>query len=181
MRVLLAPHFFPPGHPGGTEAYTFNLARMLRRAGHEPFVICAEDWGQGDDWQPRHEDGVHADIPVRRLYFNWQHAPDPWVNSYDNPATAAHVERYLRELRPDALHVTSCYSLGAGIVAAARRAGVPTFLTLTDFWFLCPRHTLQRTDGSLCGGPESVVGCQKCVAAQAPIYRALTSVVPPNV
>jgi glycosyltransferase involved in cell wall biosynthesis len=180
MRVLLAPHFFPPGHPGGTEAYTFNLARMLQRAGHEPFVICAEDWGSGDRWQPRHQDGVHEGIPVRRLFFNWEHAPDPWVNSYDNPATERHVERYLRELRPDVLHVTSCYSLGAGIFRAARRVGVPTFLTLTDFWFLCPRHTLRRSDGSLCAGPESAVGCQKCVAAEAPIYRALTSVLPPD-
>lgn len=180
MRVLLATHFFPPGHPGGTEAYTFNLARMLQRSGHEPFVICAEDWGKGRSWQPRHEDDVHAGIPVRRLFFNWEHAPDPWLNSYDNPATEHHVEQYMRELRPDVLHVTSCYSLGAGILRAANRVGVPIFLTLTDFWFLCPRHTLRRADGTLCIGPESAVGCQKCVAAEAPVYRRLTSVVPPN-
>src|SRR5262249_42583822 len=94
--------------------------------------------------------------------------------------TEQQVEQYLRELRPDVLHVTSCYSLGAGIFRAAERVGVPIFLTLTDFWFLCPRHTLRRADGSLCGGPESVVGCQKCVAAEAPIFRALTSVLPPD-
>lgn len=178
MKVLLATHFFPPGHPGGTEAYTFGLARTLRRLGHQPFVICAEEWGTGDNWQPRHEDGEHDGIPVRRLYWNWQLAPDPFVNLYDNPETERHFEEYVRQLRPDVVHITSCYALGAGIVRASRRAGAPTFLTLTDFWFLCPRHTLRRGDGSLCPGPESAVICSRCMASDAKVYRTLSAVIP---
>src|SRR5262249_30265154 len=87
---------------------------------------------------------------------------------------------YVRQLRPDVVHVTSCYALGAGIIRASKQAGIPTFLTLTDFWFLCPRHTLRRGDGSLCGGPESATTCQKCMAAEARMYHALTAVLPAN-
>ena len=65
MKVLLATHFFPPGHPGGTEAYTLGLAKTLRSIGHSPFVICAERWGEGNDWVPTYEDTVYEGIPVR--------------------------------------------------------------------------------------------------------------------
>lgn len=178
MKILLATHFFPPGHPGGTEAYTLGLATMLARKGHAPAVICAEGWGTGDSWVPRHEDTVYAGVPVRRLYWNWQLAPDPFVNAYDNPGVERHLAEYLRDWQPDLLHITSCYSLGAGVVRAARRAGVPTILTLTDFWFLCPRHTLLRGDGTLCTGPETAIRCQSCMAAKARVFQAMQTFLP---
>lgn len=181
MRVLLATHFFPPNHPGGTEAYTYSLARTLASMGHSPHVICAERWGEGSSFEPRHEDTVYDGIPVRRLYWNWQLAPDPFVAAYDNRRVQEHVERYLRSLRPDVVHVTSCYTLGAGTILAARRVGVPTFLTLTDFWFLCPRHTLLRGDGSLCPGPESAATCARCLAAGSTLGKLAESLLPSNV
>ena len=175
MKVLLATHFFPPGHPGGTEAYTLGLARMLDRLGHSPAVICAEDWGVGDSWRPRHKDTVFAGLPVRRLYWNWQLAPDPFVDMYNNSEVEGHFSRYLRELRPDIVHVTSCYALGAGVIRASHEMGIPTFLTLTDFWFICPRHTLQRGDGSLCLGPETAAKCAHCMASASVVFRTMAA------
>jgi glycosyltransferase involved in cell wall biosynthesis len=36
-------------------------------------------------------------------------------------------------------------------------------VSLTDFWFLCPRFTLQKSDGSLCKGPpDEGRGCVAC-------------------
>src|SRR5207244_778230 len=84
MRVLFATHFFPPDHPGGTESYTLGLAKRLQHLGHDPVVICAEGWGTGDSWTPWHEDTVYEGIPVRRVHWNWELAPDPFVNLYDN-------------------------------------------------------------------------------------------------
>lgn len=181
MRVLIATHFFPPGHHGGTEAYTFGLAQALRQHGHSPFVICAEDWGTGPNWVPAPEDTVYAGIPVRRLRWNWRLAPRPFVSLYDNAEVERHFAGYVRQLEPDVVHVTSCYTLGARIIRASRQAGIPTLLTLTDFWFLCPRHTLLRGDGSLCEGPESAVGCLKCLSSGVRAYRALTAVLPSDV
>lgn len=180
MKILLATHFFPPGHPGGTEAYTLGLARTLLRMGHAPYVICAEKWGEGNSWVPTHEDTVYEGIPVRRLFWNWNLAPDPFVNFYDNPEAQRHFGDYLKLLRPDVVHATSCYSLGAGVISAAQEAGVPIVLTLTDFWFLCPRHTLYRTDGTLCTGVESSSRCQECLALEIPVCRRLATLLPPD-
>jgi glycosyltransferase involved in cell wall biosynthesis len=181
MKILFATHFFPPGHAGGTESYTLGLARTLQRMGHEPSIICAEDWGEGSDWQPRHRETTFANLPVRRLSWNWQLAPDPFVYLYDNPATERHLASYLADLSPDVMHVTSCYSLSASIIRAAHRHGVPIILTLTDFWFISPRQTLSRPDRSLCAGPDSALTCARCLVGDSRLYRLLSHVVPGTV
>jgi len=178
MKILLATHFFPPGVSGGTESYTLGLARQLKAMGHSPHVVCAENWGKGRTYQPRHRDAPYEGIPVRRLSWNWQLAPDPFVNLFDNRQVERHMEAYLRELAPDVMHITSCYSLGSGIIRAASHAGVPTVLTLTDFWFISPRQTLRRGDGSLCDGPTSPAQCACCLAADSTVYRVLTRALP---
>jgi glycosyltransferase involved in cell wall biosynthesis len=178
MRVLYATHFFPPAHEGGTETYTLGLAKRVRGLGHVPAVICAENWGEGSNWRPTYRDTTHDELAVRRLSWNWELAPDPFTNLYKNPAAEHQIAAYIGEIRPDVIHITSCYSLGAGVIHAARRAGVPIVLTLTDFWFLSPRQTLTRTDGSLCPGPSSVATCARCMAGESRLYRRLVRAVP---
>jgi glycosyltransferase involved in cell wall biosynthesis len=181
MKVLFATHFFPPGAAGGTESYTLGLARQIMTKGHHAYVVCAENWGKGGTYQPRHRDAPYDGIPVRRLSWNWQLAPDPFVSLFDNGQVERHLEAYLRELSPDVMHITSCYSLGSGIIRAARRAGVPTVLTLTDFWFISPRQTLRRGDGTLCYGPTSADQCASCLASDSTVYRVLTRALPSDV
>lgn len=178
MKILLVTHFFPPGHPGGTEAYTYSLARALQRLGHSPTVVCAEGWGIGNERQPHHADDVFDGIPVRRVHWNWEKTPDPFVFAYDNPEVNRRFASYFDELRPDVIHATSCYAFGAGIIREASRAGVPSFMTLTDFWFMCPRHTLWRGDGQLCTGPSDALTCQRCMAAESPLYQSLSKILP---
>jgi glycosyltransferase involved in cell wall biosynthesis len=64
---------------------------------------------------------------------------------------------------------------------AAREAGCRTVLTLTDFWFLCVRHTLLTGDGALCDGPRSALECQRCMASGSGSLRRITRVVPEQV
>ena len=178
MRILLATHFFPPTQAGGTESYTLGLARALRARGHDVAVICAGSLDAAHAWPPRAQDDTFDEIPVRRLSWSWRHAPDPFVTFYDNPAAVKLIREHIAEFQPDVFHVTSCYSLGAGIIPAARAAGCRTLLTLTDFWFLCVRHTLLRGDDSLCSGPASARDCQRCMASASPGLSKLMRVMP---
>ena len=178
MKVLLVPHFFPPSYPGGTESYTFGLAREIQRRGHSPYVICATDWGRGSSFRPTASDDEVEGIPVHRLAWNWETAPAPFRYLYNNPEVNQEFGRYLAWLRPDIVHITSCYAFGAGIIQVARQQRVPVFLTFTDFWFLCPRHTLWRGDGQLCEGPRDAVTCAGCMAAAAPIGKTLQAMLP---
>ena len=178
MKILLCTHFYPPGHLGGTEVLTSSLARSLHAAGHAVQVVCAEDWDSAASHEIVVSDDVVDCIPVRRLRFNWTKAPDIFRSLYNNPRVERYLTAYLRELQPDIVHITSCYTLSASVISAARDAGIPTVLTATDFWFLCARNTLLTTDGMLCTGPESTAKCAQCMLADAKLYRWPRKVLP---
>lgn len=177
-RILLITHFYPPGHVGGTEVLTSSLARELAARGHQVQVICAEDWDKAPSHRIEATDEVVEDVHVRRLHFNWSKAPDVFCSLYNNPAVEAYLAAYLRDQRPDVVHITSCYALSASVIAAVSDAGVPMLLTATDFWFLCGRNTLLQPDGTLCSGPENAWKCARCNTANAKIYRWPRKVLP---
>ena len=171
MNILYVTNGFPPLHTAGTEVYTATLAAAFARAGHDISVICAGEQGRG----PGPVNGVarseHAGVTVFRIQLNWRRGPDPNRFLYDNPSAAAAVGRLLDEHRPDLVHITSCTTLSAAVIREIDRRSLPLVLTLTDFWFLCPRLTLLRGDGGLCDGRTTAWQCLECTTWNAKAYR----------
>jgi glycosyltransferase involved in cell wall biosynthesis len=178
VKITLLSHFFPPTHNAGTETYTYGLAKQLRQLGQVVNVVCSQDWDRWCDYRITATEDVFDSIPVRRLHHNWAKAPDPAGYLYNNPEVYQHLTEYLGELQPDVVHFTSCYTLSGSAILAAKQLGLPVVLTLTDFWFLCPRHTLLRSDGSLCSGYESAAGCLGCMAKETKVWRIVNSITP---
>ena len=173
MRILIAVHHLPPTFGGGAEWRAYRTARGLRQAGHQVSVVCVESITHGDGG--RLEDVVTAcdGIDVHRLHFNLAKSPDPFLWSYRNPVVGETVAGLVREFRPDVLHVIGGYLMSGSTIEAAQAAAVPVVLTLTDFWFLCPRITLVRSDGSLCPSPADPVACALCLCKERRRYRLL--------
>jgi glycosyltransferase involved in cell wall biosynthesis len=53
--------------------------------------------------------------------------------------------------------------LSASSLHVCSNMGIPFIVTLCDYWFICPRHTLLKWDLSLCNGPAHPLYCVKCV------------------
>ena len=170
MRVLLAVHHFPPRYSAGAELYVLRLARELLQHGHQAEVVCVETI---DVTKPFGVDVAldqYAGIPVWRLHLGLKGAPAQW--SYDNPAIAAWFEQQVQLSQPDIVHLHSGYLIGIGAVRAAHAQGIPTVVTLHDYWFLCPRITLLRGDGSLCPQPPTdPAECAWCLHLDQRRYR----------
>ncbi len=177
MRILIAVHHFPPHYTGGAEGRAYRTARALQARGHTVYVLCVEridaDPGSGITWQ----DEVYKGIPVRRLSFPLTDAPDPVGWEYDNPWIGDHLRGLLQEYHPDIFHLIGGYLLGADAIRAAREAGLPVVATLTDYWFICPRVTLLRSDGRICAraAPQD---CVRCLAEEKRRYRWPAKTVP---
>lgn len=118
--------------------------------------------------------GVH----VYRLALNWQRASIPNQSLFDNPLVANWFRELLLELQPDIVHVVSCLTLSSSIVRAAKTLKKLVVITLMDFWFICPRHTLMRHDLTLCDGRTTNHECMKCVTAGAKVFRWPRKVLP---
>lgn len=171
MKILFITNGFPPARWAGTETYTAGIAKELIRRGHFVQVLCAGNWDEGPEYWNGYVDETHNGIPVRRLNLNWQRSPDPQKHLYNNPVIGRYLTQYLSKISPDLVHVTSCETLSASILKVVKQNQIPLVLSITDFWFLCPRIDLLKNDGQNCDGITRPWDCLRCMLGNSKVYR----------
>ncbi|MCU0866939.1 MAG: glycosyltransferase [Planctomycetes bacterium] len=163
MRLLFVIHQFFPDCRSGTEQYCLAVARAARDAGDE-VTILSLNWDHDRDWPPiRLMELPYDGFRVLRL-DHWRRInPNDVLRDYDNRHVEGWFRAVLDDVRPAAVHFFHLRQLGSGLIRVAREAGLRTVVNLMDFWFLCPRFTLLRADGTLCQGPPNRgAGCIPC-------------------
>lgn len=124
LKVVLACDTFAPDINGAAR-FAERLAGGLARRGHEVHVIAAA-FDNTHGTRTEVHDG--AEITLHRIRshripnhktLRW---PEPW-------GLERKVERLLRELKPDALHVQSHLLVGRFAIRAARKTGTRTLAT----------------------------------------------------
>ncbi len=175
MYISLAVHHFPPQYTGGAEWRAFRTARALVARGHRVQVVTIEDI-QGETFEARATE--YEGVPVKRLSFNLQAAPDPFRWQWDNPWIGEFFRSEFAAQRPDVFHLFSGYLMTASPLRVAQEMGIPTVVSLTDFWFLCPRITLLRSDGSLSTPPIDPPRCARCLGEEKRRFRYLGKAFP---
>lgn len=165
MRLLLPVHHFPPRYTAGAEQYVLRIAHAMQARGHEVQVVTIEEIDAGPVGQLSSTLECYQNVPVWRLSFNLIDAPERTQWNYDNPLLESWFAQTIVHWQPDLIHFHAGYLMGVGPMRAARSANVPMVLSLHDYWFLCPRHTLLRSDGTLCAEiPADPTVCARCVS-----------------
>jgi glycosyltransferase involved in cell wall biosynthesis len=177
MKIALAVHHFPPNYTAGAEGYAYRVAHDMRKRGHDVSVLCVEriDIAPG---QPTWSDDKYEDIPVRRLNLNLLSAANRDRLEYDNPWVGEQIENWLSEIRPDLFHNVSGYLLTGRALRVAHQASLPIVITLTDFWFLCPRITMLRSNGQISSLPIDPKTCVRCRGEEQRIFQILGRYLP---
>ena len=178
MKILLAVHHFPPTYTGGAEWEAYHMAAALMSRGHTVRVVCVEAVNQGSTPGVSWVDEAYDGIPVRRLSFNRAFIPDPVRFEYDNLWIGQHFDRLFDEFKPDIFHLISGYLMSGRPIWSARTRAIPSLVSLEDFWFLCPRITLLRSDGSLSSLPIDPFVCASCLAGEKRRFKVLNQVAP---
>ena len=170
MKVVLAIHHFPPRFDAGAEQYAYRIAQALHRRGYEVDVVCIESITEGS-LVPNCRTETYEDLTVHRLTFDVRQAPNQFEWSFRNPELGRWFDAFLARTRPDVVHVNSGYLLGGTVPEAAFSRGLPTVLTLHDYWFVCPIITLLRQDGKICEGPVPPAACVWCSLSRRRRFR----------
>ncbi len=160
LRVLMVVHGFPPDSWAGVEVLSLTLARALRERGHEVVFFVRSPGTAAEADRSLHEaefDGFKVHRFVNRLAFSGVDETYRFA-----PAEAA-FDRVLAKVRPDVVHIQHLIHLSTGIIDRCRAAGVPSVVTLSDFWARCPRVQLIRPDRSNCTVAPPGLGCAACV------------------
>lgn len=178
MKILIAVHHFPPTYTAGAEQEAYQFASGLQKLGHEVRIICVENIHDGSTSGISWVDTDYAGLPVRRLSYNLNSIPDQDQFEYDNPWIGEQVSALLTAFQPDIFHLVSGYLITGRSIRIAKEFGIPTVISLEDFWFLCKRITLMRSDGTLSTLPIDPIACVQCLGEQKRRYRIPGSIVP---
>ena len=163
MRLLYVIHqFFPECH-SGTEQYCLALSREARRCGHDVTILSFDPRYSDPDPVLEVREERYEEFRVLKLRHWNPLQPNSILRDYHNPLIADRFSRLLEQLRPAAIHFFHLRNLGSDLLATAHAAGLVSVVHLMDFWWICPRFTLLRSDGTLCDGPpEGGLGCVPC-------------------
>ncbi|MBI4881618.1 MAG: glycosyltransferase [Planctomycetes bacterium] len=160
LKVLLVAHAFPPESSAGTENVTLALARALAASGHE-VVVCHRS---ADPALSEHAvaEGEHAGLRVLRIGNRLAYGS--MRQTFHNRPVEDAFRAVLERERPHVVHFQHLIHLSVALPRICRQQGIPSILTLNDFWFRCPRVQLMRPDRRICSGAPPFLGCAACLA-----------------
>ncbi len=156
-RILVVSSLFPPGGLGGAELVAAGQARLLAEMGHEVEVFAGrlEEGGAGSA-----EAGAPRGAPPQvRVALARRDLAGVWWNVAD-PRVVAAFTRMLERFRPEVVHFHNLAGLAVILIDVCRHLGIPTVLTLHDYWGLCFKNTMIKNDGRRC--ERSGIDCLEC-------------------
>ncbi len=165
MKVLLIANGFPPSGQWGTEYYTHQLAMGLMSRGDEVLVLvpCRQPERERFSMQRSSRYGVEV--------IELANAGDPrktFADSYSNERVEQAFDDLLELEQPDVVHFTHLlWGLSVGLPGVARKRGIRTVVTVTDFGLLCHRGQLYDWQSKSCDGPRDRERCARCVREPA--------------
>ncbi|MDG1478427.1 MAG: glycosyltransferase [Myxococcota bacterium] len=150
MRIACVLHGWPAEEMGGTGLYVAALCAALSAGGHDVVSITP---GVGPLGIIRESGHVRLQAP----------APVRFEETWRRRALDGLLAAWLRQWRPDVLHIHHLSGLSTGLITVARRAGVRVVLTLHDYALPCARGQLINRDLLPCPGP-SPGRCAPCLS-----------------
>lgn len=156
MRVILITHLFLPEFSGGTETLVHSIASHLINKGHEAMVVTGYDDKSASNTEAEFDEYTYDAIRVLR--FKRCQNPvgkpnNPIRDDYDNPVFEAGFRKLIAEYKPDVVHFHHFGRLSIKALDACAQAGIPAFMTATDYWAICPHQALLLPNGKICDGP----------------------------
>jgi glycosyltransferase involved in cell wall biosynthesis len=161
MKILLTIHQFFPQFSAGTEVLTHSVARELLARGHEVRVLTGYPADKTLNDVDRYDEYRVENLPVYRFHHAYTPMGDQTSRleiGYDNHLANAYFRQILASFQPDVVHFFHLSRLGTGLIAQAVQAGIPAFMTPTDFWAICTTAQLLLCNGRICSGPSAYSG-----------------------
>lgn len=174
MKILFVLYDHPFSGHTGVSMYCRDVIPGLVARGVEVGVICVHH----RDWrlrpyvrQVREHDVTLFQIANASLHpENSLHLPR---QDYHHPATELLIRSCLNQFRPDIFHVQTFHGYPGAIVSLAEDLGIPTVISLHDFWAICPQVLLIRPNDQACDGPNGGRNCMQFCVRKRPLRQRL--------
>lgn len=169
MHILLLCHGLPPDSVGGVEQHVDGLAKALVAAGHAVTI-----WARGSlPGTPQGEwiEARSGNPTVVRVAYRWENVHD-LASIYRCEPMAGALRAFLQARREqgvqfDVAHVHHLTGMSTDSLQVLADAGLPTVLTLHDYWLFCPRGQMFHRREERCE-TATLARCGECLQATFP-------------
>lgn len=191
MRILHYALGFPPYRTGGLTKYCIDLMLEQLEQGNDVALLwpgkmqlCSKNTSikKRKNWNGITSFELVNSVPVPLD----EGIVD--IDAYTKAVDESIYVKFLKQYKPDAIHIHSLMGLHKEFIQAANELGIYTVFTSHDYFGICPKVTLFH-DGKVCDNDDGCSDCVQCnktalsikkiAVIQSPIYRRLknTSIV----
>jgi glycosyltransferase involved in cell wall biosynthesis len=165
MRVLHVGSGFRPLRVGGLVAYIEELmTEQVHRGDEVAYFFSGRYYPYlgGPRLRRWSRDGVAMLEVVNSPLYDHGRQPDLEL---DEPRTERLFERAIQRVRPHVVHFHELAGLPSSLLEVVQRAGVPSVMTLADYFPLCSTFKLLDSEGRVCLRREVGADCVATTAA----------------
>ena len=162
MKICHICDFLPfyHDHSGGAEYAAYRLMDLEKQYGHDVWAITSSfDHEHQGNFQ------VHQ-VPTMRDFlgarFEFYLNGIKWYMLQWDPLVSGPVKDLLKRLRPDLVHFHNIQFLGLSLIPLVMGLGIPSCLSIYDYWYFCPLTSLMKATGEICRDQQGL-GCGNCV------------------
>ena len=166
MRILHVGSGYRPLRVGGLVAYVEDLmAEQVARGHHVDYFLSGRylPWVGGPRLRRWSRDGVRMFEVVSSPLHDHGRQPDLELRE---PRLERMFAQVLQETRPDVVHFQELAGLPFSLIDVAGSDGLPTILTLQDYFPLCPTFKLLDSRGEVCLRRDIGLDCVATTASQ---------------
>ena len=190
LNILYLVHQFYPEAYTGTEKFILNMAKAMIGRGHR-VKVAAYSGNSPETFQESQGEVVFREYEYEGVpVLAYRHKQMDPAKSFEagNPDLAAFAESVIARESPDVIHIGHPMR-AMEFMQASLRLGVPYVITLTDYWFICPKGIMLHSSRDLCAGPENgeacLVHCQipgvaQRLAAHIPLLQSARKILSPS-
>jgi len=171
MRILLVSHGLPPDSVGGVEQHVSGLATALVAAGHQVEIFARANAPGEPQGSFAAANGPTDNPRIWRVAYRWEKC-DSLRAMYASEPMADAIAAFLADRKQDGVsydvaHVHHLTGMSTDSLQKLRDAGVPTVMTLHDYWLFCPRGQMFHHSGDVCE-TASIERCSDCLTKTFP-------------
>lgn len=172
MKILHVVHYFTLFGMGGSEIYTYSLAKALSRKHDVRLFFTIPDDGGNE----KIVEGEYRGIPYWALKKDLLTYDKPF-HEYSRWVEEAFIQT-IQKFNPDVIHFQHLINLSLTLPLLAKKAGIPCCFTLHDFWLVCPRTFFLNSETKICDA-HSLAQCVDCMQDLISYYALSSKGSPP--
>ena len=164
-RVLICSNLFPPHTSGGAEIVAHTEALLLKELGVDVEVFCGRvDKSADRAYRPAAANGSLKQTSVTLSQADM--SGECW--NFRNDTVRQRLASVLDRFAPDVVHFHNLVGLSVTVVDECAARGIPTVMTLHDYWGICFKNTMVKNDGALCmSGGFDCLSCKVTLVGES--------------